>query len=98
MKTRLPKVLRSAPFWVAVAVVAVLVVGGVFRGGADRKKLRLDEFETRIASGQVKNATAHRGGTPPELKGAVAKPSASNTCLAHKPIGRAATAAENALC
>ncbi|HEX3623512.1 MAG TPA: ATP-dependent zinc metalloprotease FtsH [Acidimicrobiales bacterium] len=57
MKTRLPKVFRSAPFWVAVALVAVLVLGGVFRGGGDRKKLRLDEFEAKIASGQVKNAT-----------------------------------------
>jgi len=53
----LPKVLRSAPFWVAVALVAVLVVGGVFRSGGDRKKLRLDEFEGKVAAGQVKNAT-----------------------------------------
>ncbi|MDQ3897451.1 MAG: ATP-dependent zinc metalloprotease FtsH [Actinomycetota bacterium] len=57
MRTRLPKVFRSAPFWVAVALVAVLVAGGVFRGGGDRKKLRLDEFETAVAAGQVKNAT-----------------------------------------
>jgi cell division protease FtsH len=53
----LPKVLRSAPFWVAVALVAVLVIGGVFRSGGDRKKLRLDEFESKVNSGQVKNAT-----------------------------------------
>ncbi|HEX2046702.1 MAG TPA: ATP-dependent zinc metalloprotease FtsH, partial [Acidimicrobiales bacterium] len=57
MKTRLPKVFRSAPFWVAVALVAVLVAGGVFRSGGDRKKLRLDEFETAVAAGQVKEAT-----------------------------------------
>ncbi|HTJ75537.1 MAG TPA: ATP-dependent zinc metalloprotease FtsH, partial [Acidimicrobiales bacterium] len=57
MKTRAPKVFRSAPFWVAVALVAVLVAGGVFRGGGDRKKLRLDEFEGKVTSGQVKNAT-----------------------------------------
>jgi len=54
---RLPKLLRSAPFWVAVALVAVLVAGGVFRGGGDTKKLRLDEFETKVTAGQVKNAT-----------------------------------------
>jgi len=42
---------------VAVALVAVLVAGGVFRGGGDTKKLRLDEFETKVTAGQVKNAT-----------------------------------------
>ena len=57
MKARLPKVFKSAPFWVAVALVAVLVAGGVFRSGGDRKKLRLDEFETAVAAGQVKEAT-----------------------------------------
>ncbi len=41
----------------AVALVAVLVAGGVFRGGGDTKKLRLDEFETKVTAGQVKNAT-----------------------------------------
>jgi cell division protease FtsH len=57
VKARLPKVFRSAPFWVAVALVAVLVAGGVFRGDGDRKKLRLDEFESKVAAGQVKDAT-----------------------------------------
>ena len=57
VKTRLPKVFKSAPFWVAVALVAVLVAGGVFRGGGDRKKLRLDEFESKVVAGQVKDAT-----------------------------------------
>ncbi len=57
MKNRLPKVVRGAPFWVVVALVAVLVLGGVFRGDGDRKKLRLDEFETLVADGQVMKAT-----------------------------------------
>ncbi|MDP1804174.1 MAG: hypothetical protein Q8K72_03320, partial [Acidimicrobiales bacterium] len=57
MKNRLPKVFRSAPFWVVVGLVAVLVVGGVLRGDKDPKKLRLDEFETLVADGQVKTAT-----------------------------------------
>jgi len=55
--SRLPKIFRSAPFWVAIALVAVLLGGGLFRGGGDTKKLRLDEFETRVTVGQVKNAT-----------------------------------------
>jgi cell division protease FtsH len=42
---------------VAVALVAVLVAGGVFRGGGDREKLRLDEFESKVVAGQVKDAT-----------------------------------------
>ncbi len=57
MKTRLPKLFRSAPFWVAMALVAVIVVGGVFRGDGDRKTLRLDEFEAQVAGGQIKDAT-----------------------------------------
>ena len=57
MKNRLPKVFKSAPFWVVVGLVAVLVLGGVFRGDGDRKKLRLDEFEQLVGDGQVKTAT-----------------------------------------
>ncbi len=57
MKTRFPKLLRSAPFWVAVALIVVIVAGGVFRSGGDRKKLRLDEFAQKAADGQVKEAT-----------------------------------------
>ncbi|MGI8807480.1 MAG: ATP-dependent zinc metalloprotease FtsH [Acidimicrobiales bacterium] len=48
--------MRSAPFWVAVALVAVIVAGGAFRGDGGRKTLRLDEFEAKVAAGQVKNA------------------------------------------
>ncbi|HJV08804.1 MAG TPA: ATP-dependent zinc metalloprotease FtsH [Acidimicrobiales bacterium] len=57
MKNRLPKLFKSAPFWVVVALVAVLVIGGVFRGDGGRKKLRLDEFESLAKEGQVKDAT-----------------------------------------
>ena len=57
MKNRLAKLFKSAPFWVVVGLVAVLVLGGVFRGDGDRKKLRLDEFEQLVGDGQVKTAT-----------------------------------------
>jgi cell division protease FtsH len=58
------KLLRSVPFWVAVAVVALLAVAGAVRGDGGRKTFRLDEFEQRVATGQVKTATiADRSGT-----------------------------------
>jgi len=57
VKNRLPKVMRGAPFWVAVALVAVIVAGGAFRSGDDPKKLRLDEFEEKAAAGQITEAT-----------------------------------------
>ena len=58
------KLFRSAPFWIGVAVVTLLVLSGVFRGDGGRKTLRLDEFERRVAEGQVKTATiADRDGT-----------------------------------
>ncbi len=57
VKTRLPKVMRGAPFWVAVALVAVIVAGGLFRGDGGRKTYRLDEFEAKAAAGEVKKAT-----------------------------------------
>ncbi|MGI8809980.1 MAG: ATP-dependent zinc metalloprotease FtsH, partial [Acidimicrobiales bacterium] len=48
--------MRTAPFWVAVALVAVIVAGGAFRGDGGRKTLRLDEFEDKVTAGQVLNA------------------------------------------
>jgi cell division protease FtsH len=57
VKERLPKWMRGAPFWVALALVVVIVAGGVFRGGGDRKKLRLDEFEAKVLSEEVKSVT-----------------------------------------
>jgi cell division protease FtsH len=58
------KLLHSPPVWVVAAVVLLLVVTGVFRGDGGRKKLRFDEFERRVAEGQVKTATvADRDGS-----------------------------------
>ena len=51
------RLLRSVAFWVVLALVVLLVVGGHFRGHQERKDLRLSQFETRIAAGQVKTAT-----------------------------------------
>ncbi|MDQ3979542.1 MAG: ATP-dependent zinc metalloprotease FtsH [Actinomycetota bacterium] len=58
------KLFRSTPFWIALSVVTLLVLSGVFRADGERKTLRLDEFERRVAEGQVKTATvADRDGT-----------------------------------
>ena len=51
------RLLRSVAFWVVLALVVLLVVGGHFRGHQERKELRLSQFEARIAAGQVKTAT-----------------------------------------
>jgi len=51
------RLLRSVAFWVVLALVVLLVVGGHFRGHQERKDLRLSQFESRIAAGQVKTAT-----------------------------------------
>ncbi|MFN2505287.1 MAG: ATP-dependent zinc metalloprotease FtsH [Acidimicrobiales bacterium] len=58
------KLVRSAPFWVILAVVALLVVSGMFRGDGGRKTIRLDQFERRVAEGLVRTATiADRDGS-----------------------------------
>ena len=58
------KLVRSAPFWVAVAVVLILILTGLFRGDGGRKKYRLDQFEKRVADELVKEVTiADRDGS-----------------------------------
>ncbi|MFP5317782.1 MAG: ATP-dependent zinc metalloprotease FtsH [Acidimicrobiia bacterium] len=53
------KFVRSAPFWVIVAVLVLLVGAGIFRGDGDREDLRIDQFERRLAAGAVKEATVN---------------------------------------
>ncbi|HEX2191589.1 MAG TPA: ATP-dependent zinc metalloprotease FtsH [Acidimicrobiales bacterium] len=56
--------LRRPALYIALAAVALLVAGGLFRQGGDREKLRLDQFERRLAAGQVRTATVEdRSGT-----------------------------------
>ena len=50
------KVLRSPPFYVIGALLIVLVVATTLRGGGEVKKLRLDEFEKRLAAHEVRTA------------------------------------------
>ncbi len=56
--------LRRPALYIAVAAVVLLVAGGVLRPGGDREKLRLDQFESRLAAGDVRTATVEdRSGT-----------------------------------
>jgi len=58
------KFLRRPVVYILVALVAILVVGGIFRAGADSTKLRLDQFEKKLSDGSVRTATvADRSGT-----------------------------------
>jgi cell division protease FtsH len=58
------KLVRSAPFWVIVAVAVLLILTGVLRGDGGRESLRPDQFERRVAAGEVRNATiSDRDGT-----------------------------------
>jgi len=58
------KYLKRPAVYVVAALVAVLVIGGFFRTGSDPTKLRLDQFEAKLAESQVKTAViADRSGT-----------------------------------
>src|SRR3954468_11668948 len=50
------KVLRSPAFIVVVALVMLLVVSNLLRGGSSVEKPSLDSYLTRVAAGDVKNA------------------------------------------
>ena len=58
------KLLRRPAIYIALALVAILVVAGFFRPGSERQRLRLDQFERKVTTGQVRTATvADRSGT-----------------------------------
>jgi cell division protease FtsH len=49
------KLVRSAGFWVVVALVVLLVGSQVLKGGDNREKLRYDEFTDQVRAGKVKS-------------------------------------------
>jgi cell division protease FtsH len=55
----LRQLLRRPAVYIVVALVAVLAASGFFRGGDQPQKLRLDQFERRLAEGQVRTATVN---------------------------------------
>ena len=50
------KLVRSTVFYIVLAVVALILVSQLFRGGSDREKLSLSTFERKVAAGQVRSA------------------------------------------
>jgi cell division protease FtsH len=50
------KLARSTVFYIILAVLALVLVSALFRGGSDREKLSLTTFERKLAAGQVHNA------------------------------------------
>jgi cell division protease FtsH len=50
------KLVRSTVFYIVLAVVALILISQLFRGGSDREKLSLSTFERKLASGQVRSA------------------------------------------
>jgi cell division protease FtsH len=50
------KLARSTVFYIILAVLALVLVSALFRGGSDREKLSQTTFERKLAAGQVRNA------------------------------------------
>ncbi|TMK85445.1 MAG: hypothetical protein E6G57_13630, partial [Actinobacteria bacterium] len=50
------KLARSTIFYIILAVLALVLVSALFRGGSDREKLSLTAFERRLTAGQVHDA------------------------------------------
>jgi cell division protease FtsH len=50
------KLSRSAGFYVVLALLVLVAASKVLAPGSDSQKLKLSEFETKIAAGQVKSA------------------------------------------
>jgi len=52
----LSKILRSAVFWVIVALLVLVIASQTLRGGDDREELRYNEFVDRVHAGEVADA------------------------------------------
>src|SRR4051812_46950700 len=50
------KIFRSAPFWVVLVLVAMLLVAGSLKGGSERQSLTLDRFYAQLSAGKVRTA------------------------------------------
>src|SRR5437016_12638507 len=50
------KIFRSAPFWIVLVLVAMLLVAGSLKGGSDRQALTLDRFYAQLSAGKVRTA------------------------------------------
>jgi cell division protease FtsH len=53
------RIFRSAAFYVVAALVVLVVVSNLLKGGGRVEKLSLSEFERRLVAGEVRTATLH---------------------------------------
>jgi cell division protease FtsH len=53
------RIFRSAAFYVVAALVVLVIVSNLLKGGGRVEKLSLSEFERRLAAGEVRSATLH---------------------------------------
>jgi len=51
------KLARSTIFYIVLAVLALVLIGMLFKGGSDRDKLSMTTFERKLAAGQVRDAS-----------------------------------------
>jgi cell division protease FtsH len=51
------RLIRSIPFWLAVAALVAVIGVSLFRGGTSRENLRLDEMLAKVRTGDVAAAT-----------------------------------------
>jgi len=53
------RIFRSAAFYVVAALVVLVVVSNLLKGGDKVTRLSLSDFERRVAAGEVRTATIH---------------------------------------
>jgi len=50
------KIFRSAPFWIVMVLVTMLLVAGSLKGGSERQAFTLDRFYAQLSAGKVRTA------------------------------------------
>ena len=75
------KFLRSPAVYVLFALVALLLISSLFRGGSSAEKLSLSELETQVKAGNVKTAVLT---DPDSVKGELKKAIEGKTTLKYE--------------
>src|SRR5205823_137232 len=56
LRAPMKKIFRSAPFWIVMVLVAMLLVAGSLKGGSERQAFTLDRFYAQLSAGKVRTA------------------------------------------